>query len=84
MSLIHWDNTLSIGIKTVDDQHKRLVEIMNKLNDALEQGMANDVLGEVLECSVCFHQLDTTAKVLPCQHTFCYGCLNDIARSHKV
>ncbi|MBF0263630.1 MAG: hemerythrin family protein [Gammaproteobacteria bacterium] len=48
MSLIHWDDNLSIGVKSVDEQHKRLVEIINKLNDALVQGQANDVLGEVL------------------------------------
>lgn len=29
----------------------------------------------LLECPLCFEQLDLSAKVLPCQHTFCMSCL---------
>ncbi|XP_035524797.1 E3 ubiquitin-protein ligase SH3RF1 [Morone saxatilis] len=29
----------------------------------------------LLECPLCFQQLDVSAKVLPCQHTFCMSCL---------
>lgn len=29
----------------------------------------------LLECPLCFEQLDVSAKVLPCQHTFCVSCL---------
>ncbi|XP_061581078.1 E3 ubiquitin-protein ligase SH3RF2 [Cololabis saira] len=29
----------------------------------------------LLECPLCLEQLDATAKVLPCQHTFCVSCL---------
>lgn len=29
----------------------------------------------LLECPLCFKQLDVSAKVLPCQHTFCKSCL---------
>ncbi|XP_028315654.1 E3 ubiquitin-protein ligase SH3RF1 [Gouania willdenowi] len=29
----------------------------------------------LLECPLCLQQLDVTAKVLPCQHTFCMSCL---------
>ncbi|XP_029020824.1 E3 ubiquitin-protein ligase SH3RF2 isoform X2 [Betta splendens] len=32
-------------------------------------------LGALLECPLCFAQLDASAKVLPCQHTFCTRCL---------
>ncbi|XP_034037322.1 E3 ubiquitin-protein ligase SH3RF2 [Thalassophryne amazonica] len=32
-------------------------------------------LRAVLECPLCFEQLDVSAKVLPCQHTFCVSCL---------
>ncbi|KAI4897309.1 hypothetical protein NFI96_010274 [Prochilodus magdalenae] len=30
---------------------------------------------ELLECPLCMEPLDVTAKVLPCQHTFCKPCL---------
>ncbi|XP_064482019.1 E3 ubiquitin-protein ligase SH3RF3-like isoform X2 [Ornithodoros turicata] len=40
-------------------------------------------LTDLLECSVCLEQLDSTSKVLPCQHTFCKRCLDEIVNSHK-
>ncbi|XP_034739453.1 E3 ubiquitin-protein ligase SH3RF1 isoform X2 [Etheostoma cragini] len=32
-------------------------------------------LSALLECPLCFEPLDVSAKVLPCQHTFCMSCL---------
>ncbi|XP_036281234.1 E3 ubiquitin-protein ligase SH3RF2 isoform X11 [Pipistrellus kuhlii] len=38
---------------------------------------------DLLECPVCLEKLDVTAKVLPCQHTFCKPCLQRISKAHK-
>lgn len=40
-------------------------------------------LNDLLECSVCFERLDTSSRVLPCQHTFCKKCLVEIVHRHK-
>lgn len=40
-------------------------------------------LFDMLECPVCLEKLDVSAKVLPCQHTFCKPCLQRILKSHK-
>lgn len=40
-------------------------------------------LNDLLECSVCLERLDTSSKVLPCQHTFCKKCLEEIVHTHK-
>jgi len=40
-------------------------------------------LNDLLECSVCLERLDTSSKVLPCQHTFCKKCLEEIVNTHK-
>ncbi|XP_041799428.1 E3 ubiquitin-protein ligase SH3RF1 isoform X2 [Chelmon rostratus] len=37
--------------------------------------MEEPTLMALLECPLCFEQLDVSAKVLPCQHTFCMPCL---------
>ena len=37
-----------------------------------------------LECSICLEQLTRNHKVLPCQHTFCLPCLEDIASTTKT
>ncbi|XP_050983889.1 E3 ubiquitin-protein ligase SH3RF2 isoform X1 [Labeo rohita] len=36
----------------------------------------------LLECSLCMEPLDVSAKVLPCQHTFCKACLQQHEASH--
>jgi len=41
------------------------------------------VLNELLECSVCLEQLDQSSKALPCQHTFCRRCLEEIVERRK-
>ena len=40
--------------------------------------MDETTLNELLECSVCLDRLDDNNKVLPCQHTFCQRCLEEI------
>lgn len=45
--------------------------------------MDERLLNDLLECSVCLEQLDTSSKVLPCQHTFCKKCLEEIVHTHK-
>lgn len=45
--------------------------------------MDENTLNDLLECSVCLERLDTTSKVLPCQHTFCRKCLEvSLPRNH--
>lgn len=43
-------------------------------------------LKALLECPLCLEQLDTSAKVMPCQHTFCKPCLQrqEIAHSQLL
>ncbi|XP_073206881.1 E3 ubiquitin-protein ligase SH3RF3 isoform X4 [Lepidochelys kempii] len=48
---------------------------------AAGEAMDESSLLDLLECSVCLERLDTTAKALPCQHTFCRRCLESIVSS---
>lgn len=36
----------------------------------------------LLECPLCLEKLDVSARVLPCQHTFCKSCLQRQEASH--
>lgn len=45
--------------------------------------MDERTLSELLECSVCLEQLNADSRVLPCQHTFCRSCLDEIVRAKK-
>jgi hemerythrin len=41
MPLIQWSEHLCIGIDSIDQQHKLLVNILNELNDAIIDGKAH-------------------------------------------
>ncbi|XP_072524347.1 E3 ubiquitin-protein ligase SH3RF2 isoform X2 [Salminus brasiliensis] len=40
-----------------------------------EEDVEHVAVLDLLECPLCMEPLDVTAKVLPCQHTFCKPCL---------
>ncbi len=48
-SLMDWGPELMLGIDEIDDQHKKLVDIINELNDAMKAGKGADTLGAVFE-----------------------------------
>lgn len=47
MPLIEWSNELSVGIDSIDEQHKKLVNMINALNDAMLLGESNELLGKI-------------------------------------
>ncbi|OIQ51700.1 Methyl-accepting chemotaxis protein III [Pseudodesulfovibrio hydrargyri] len=47
--LIVWDDSIATGIEIIDDQHKELIALINRLNSAMQQGQGKAVLGEILE-----------------------------------
>jgi hemerythrin len=49
MPLINWDDSLSVGVDYIDNQHKQLVSIINQLNDAMLQDKGNEVMCEILD-----------------------------------
>lgn len=46
-------------------------------------GASLEGLTDLLECSVCLEPLGSQHRVLPCQHTFCLPCLEDLVAKHK-
>ncbi len=49
MPLMTWDDSLSVNIKRIDEQHKRLVNQINLLHEAMSSGKTREVLGPILE-----------------------------------
>jgi hemerythrin len=47
MPLIEWSAELSVGIESIDEQHKKLVNMINALNDAMVVGESNELLGKI-------------------------------------
>jgi len=47
MPLIEWTAELSVGIESIDEQHKKLVNMINALNDAMLTNSSNELLGKI-------------------------------------
>jgi hemerythrin len=48
MALITWSDKLSVGVKTIDDQHIILIDTVNELHAAMMKGQARAILGNLL------------------------------------
>ncbi|MBA3015372.1 MAG: bacteriohemerythrin [Proteobacteria bacterium] len=48
MPIMSWTDTYSVGIAEIDQQHKKLIELINALHDAMAKGQAKTVLGKIL------------------------------------
>lgn len=49
MALIQWDKSLSVGISEIDEQHVKLIAIINSLHDAMKAGKTKEILGDLLQ-----------------------------------
>jgi len=48
MPFIGWNDRLSVGIASIDREHKELIAILNSLYDAIRAGATRDSLSETL------------------------------------
>ncbi|MCX8167242.1 MAG: bacteriohemerythrin [Candidatus Micrarchaeota archaeon] len=49
MALFEWTENLSVGIPTIDEQHKKLISIINELNEAMKSGKGKELIGKVIK-----------------------------------
>ncbi len=49
MQLIIWDEELSVGIRSIDDQHKKLISMINELHDAMLKGRGKELVEKILD-----------------------------------
>lgn len=48
MALMSWSDKLSVNIREIDEQHKRLVGMVNELHDAMSSGKGKEAMGAIL------------------------------------
>ena len=48
MVLIEWSESYSVHIKEIDDQHKKLIEIINRLHDSMKAGKGKEAISGIL------------------------------------
>lgn len=54
MPLMEWTTKMSVGVTRFDDEHKRLVAMVNDLFDAVQTGRGKDALGKILDGMIAY------------------------------
>jgi len=49
MPLLQWNETYSVQVTSLDQQHQTLFRTINELHDALHAGHGKDIVGKVLQ-----------------------------------
>lgn len=49
MNIINWKSDMSVGIDSIDNQHKHLVDLINRLYEAMSEGHSKDIMDAVLK-----------------------------------
>lgn len=47
-TIIKWNDRMTVKVRQFDDQHKQLVAMVHKLNEAMKKGEGNKVIGDIL------------------------------------
>jgi len=50
----YWKDSLLTGVPQMDKEHRKLVEAIDKLMDACQQGKGRDIVGEILSFTVSY------------------------------
>ncbi|MCM5553919.1 bacteriohemerythrin [Pleomorphomonas sp. NRK KF1] len=54
MPIMEWNEKLSVGVASLDNDHKKLVALVNELYDAIQAGKGADKLGPVLDSLISY------------------------------
>ncbi len=49
MALIEWSDEMSVGFDEIDAQHRKLVGLINELNEAMSEGKSKQVMGNIID-----------------------------------
>ena len=54
MTFMAWTEKYSVGIAQIDQEHKKLIALINELYEAMSQGKGNEVQGKVFDGLVAY------------------------------
>jgi hemerythrin len=49
MTLITWTDSFSVKVSEIDKQHKKLIDMINNLHEAMKEGKSKEVMGDILK-----------------------------------
>ncbi|MCA9594330.1 MAG: bacteriohemerythrin [Myxococcales bacterium] len=83
MPAITWGPQIQLGIEVIDSQHKRLVDLINELGQAMDDGRGPEVMAKTLTELVDYtHYHFKTEETLLHEHD--YEDLKQHRREHRI
>jgi len=83
MPRIKWDDSYSVGVHSLDEQHKKLVAMANQLHEAMSAGKGKEVIEPILN-----DMLDYTRQHFSAEEKllekYNYPGLGDQKREHEA
>jgi len=49
MEIIQWNDSFSVKVAAMDKEHRKLVDMINALNDAMEKGKGKDIVAKIID-----------------------------------
>lgn len=62
MALIQWNDEYSVRVKEIDQQHMKLVELINELHRAMKEARGKEVVGKILTDLISYTKFHFTAE----------------------
>lgn len=62
MPLLNWEPKYSVSVSEFDIHHKKLIEIINTLHDAMKVGKGRDILADILKQLIGYTQFHFAAE----------------------
>jgi hemerythrin len=63
MALIEWNPAYSVKVETFDEQHKKLIDLINQLHEAMKSGQGVTVIGIVLQSLINYTDIHFTGEI---------------------
>jgi len=49
MPLILWDDSFSVNVREIDEQHEKLFDLINSLYEAMKKGQSKEILPKIID-----------------------------------
>ena len=49
MAILTWNDSYSVNVKEIDQQHKKLFDMLNSLLEAMKEGKGKEIVGTIIK-----------------------------------
>jgi hemerythrin len=83
MPLIQWTDDFNVHVKMIDEQHKKIIEMINYLHDEIRYGKGENAVANVLDDMLAYIEIHFTQEEQLMSENH-YAELNSHHKKHQV